>query len=328
MKGAWKTLGGVGLAAALLYWLFRGVDRAALGEAFALASVTGLVAAALLNLAQVVPRTIRWRRLLRPVGDVGVRPAAAAFTLSYMVTWIVPGRLGEVLRPAYLAWRERLPLAPLVGSAIGDRLFDAWTLVVLFAAGVALGGAGASIEGFRGGAWILLAVAATGLTALVAISARRHAWADRVERWPRPAAWIARQILGLSAGVAALRSPAAFVAVAGWSVALWALLALGTWVSILACGVTIAFPQVLVMMPVLAFGAAVPTPGNLGGYQAAMAFSLEAWFDVEPALAVSTGLLTHLTVTVPWIVAGAAWLRVENLRFRELLTLVRSEAPR
>ena len=52
-----------------------------------------------------------------------------------------------------------------------------------------------------------------------------------------------------------------------------------------------------------------------------MAFGLEFGYGVDPTAALTAGLLAHLTITLPWILAGILLMRVERLRFRDLLAL-------
>jgi uncharacterized membrane protein YbhN (UPF0104 family) len=329
MKGALRLLAGILLAGLLLWWLFRDQDWPSLRKALASASLPLLLTAAFLNLAQLVPRLIRWRQLLAPVStEIPLRPAAAGMTFGYMTTWIVPGRIGELIRPAYLAARARLPLAPLIGSAVGDRLFDAWALVVLFAIGLALGGGGVGAERFHGAAVVMLAGAVVGLGILVWIASHRESLLRWFSGRHRFLAWVGRLVIDLSRGVSVLRNPRALLSVSLWSLFLWAFLAFSTWLSIRACGIPIGYEQVLAFMPLLALGAAVPTPGNLGGYQAAMAFGLELGYGVDATAALTAGLLSHLTITLPWIFAGILLMKVERLRFRDLLALAgRKESP-
>ena len=116
MRGAAKYTFSVGLAVLLLvgFWrIFRGLDLAEIWDALRHASLAGLALATLLNLAQNVPRVWRWGLLLRPVREhVGFRPMLGAVIIGYMTTFLVPGRLGELLRPALLSSSQRVPLGP------------------------------------------------------------------------------------------------------------------------------------------------------------------------------------------------------------------------
>lgn len=75
-------------------------------------------------------RALRWRIQLRALG---IYPPLLALCCSifgcYALNLVFP-RLGEVWRCTYIADKEKKPFATVLGSMVGDRLFD--TLMVLF----------------------------------------------------------------------------------------------------------------------------------------------------------------------------------------------------
>src|SRR5262245_9003741 len=113
MKTVLQGLAGLVLAIALLAWVFHDTSRAGLRESLERAFWPGLALAALVNLGHNVFRALRWRWLLDPVSpDVPFRPMFVAIVLGYMTTWILPGRIGEVVRPGLLSARTAVPLGP------------------------------------------------------------------------------------------------------------------------------------------------------------------------------------------------------------------------
>src|SRR5206468_1137111 len=111
-------------------------DPQALSAALLSASWPALALAAFLNLAHNVFRVLRWGLLLTPVRPrVPFRPMFSAVILGFMTTLLVPGRVGELVRPALLSAREDLPLGPCLGTVVADRLLDGVAIVALFALG-------------------------------------------------------------------------------------------------------------------------------------------------------------------------------------------------
>ena len=49
----------------------------------------------------------------------------------------------------------------------------------------------------------------------------------------------------------------------------------GTWIGIRSAGADVGFADILVMLPLLALGVSLPTPGGVGGYHALMQFGLD-----------------------------------------------------
>lgn len=327
MKDGAKYLLGLLLAALLLWWVLRGVDAKTMWAAIREASWGGLLIAALLNGGHNVFRVWRWQSLLAPVRErIPFRPMFTAVILGYTVTWVIPGRLGELVRPALLSARERVPLGACMGSVLGDRLMDGVAVTVLFAAGtwfVPLEGPVAEHAAvMRSSAVVFVAIMAVLLGVLLGAAAAR----SRIEAWIEPRGRLIRRvgrvILSFSDGVQALRSPRLLIRIVAHSFLAWLTIGLGTWVGVRAAGADVSFAAVLVILPMLALGVAVPTPGGAGSYHGAMKFGLML-FGVSQIFAVSAGLLMHVMITVPVILVGVVLIQTEKLSWKDLLSAAR-----
>ena len=324
MKSALQGIGGLALAVLLLYWVFRDKDPQALMSALMRASWPALALGAAVNLGHNVFRVFRWRWLLDPVRPrVPFRPMFVAVILGYMTTLLVPGRVGELVRPALLSARENLPLGPCLGTVVADRLLDGVAIVALFALGSLrahfTAGSAVLAAQIRVTAVIALAAIVGMLVVLVAISTfgwRLDGWLSR--RWP-PVRWTGRAALGLSRGTDALRSPRRLVPIVGYSLFAWIIIALGTWIGIRAVGAEIGFADALVMLPLLALGVSLPTPGGVGGYHALMQLGLTSLFGVDPTIAAGAGILMHLAIVLPVLLVGPMLLHTEKLSWSDLV---------
>ena len=324
MKTAVQGLVGLILAILLLYWVFHDKDPRAIAQALRHASWPALGLAAAINLGHNVFRVARWRVLLSPVRErIPYRPMFAAVILGYMTTWLVPGRVGEIVRPALLSARERLPLGPCLGSVVADRLLDGVAIVVLFAVGSVgarfSAGATALAAEIRATAVFALVVLVAALSVLVAVSAsgaRLEGWLGG--RWA-PVRWVGRAALGLAKGGDALRSPRRLLPIAIHSILAWATVGLGTWIGVRAAGAAVGYADVLVMLPLLALGVAIPTPGGVGGYHALMQVGLTSLFGVDPTIAAGAGLLMHLAIVIPVLALGAVLLYTERVAWSDLV---------
>jgi len=324
MKSALQGIGGLLLAAVLLYWVFHDKDPEALRGALVRASWGALALGAAVNFGHNAFRVLRWRRLLDPVRkDVRLRPMFAAVVLGYMTTLLVPGRVGEVVRPALLSARENLPLGPCLGTVVADRLLDGVAIVALFAVGSLTAqftaGSTALAGEIRLTAVVALAAIVLGLAVLVAVSTvgtRMDGWLSR--RWA-PVRWAGHAALGLARGADALRSPRLLVPILAHSFLAWLMIGVGTWVGIRAAGADVSFADVLVMLPLLALGVSLPTPGGVGGYHALMQFGLTSLFGVDATIAAGAGILMHLAIVVPVLLVGPALLYTEKISWADLV---------
>lgn len=324
MKSAAQALLGVLLAVALLYWVFHDVDRAVLRRSLAGVSWSLLVVGALLNVSHNHFRVARWGWLLRPVRPgVPYRPMFAAVMLGYLVTIVAPLRLGEFVRPALLSAKENLPLGPTMGTVLADRMLDGVAIVALFAAGVSAAtfapGAAEHAATLQRTAYLLLLVIVVGLAGLTAYGVWGRALGARLERGWAPVRWASRAATNFADGTVALRSLGGVAAIVAYSLLAWLTIALGTWIGIRAAGAPVSFAGVLVMLPMLALGVAVPTPGGAGGYHAAMAWGLTKLFGVDGSVAAGVSLLMYFAITVPFLIAGPILLHTERVSLRDLV---------
>lgn len=328
MKNAAKLLAGLLLAAFLFWLVLRGTDLGEVRRALASASIPLLVIGAVVNASHNVFRVLRWKVLLRPSAPrVPLTALAGATFIGYMTTLVVPGRIGEVVRPALASARHDVPLGPSLGSVLADRLLDAVAIVVLFAVGIAFaplhGDAAQHAPTFRRAAVALVAVTVVTLGVLMALSAHRAVIGAWLERRNAVARWIGRSVLAVAEGTEALRDLKLLPALVVHSLLAWLTIVLGTWLGIRAAGVDVSYAAVLVIMPLLAFGIALPTPGMAGGYHAAMAWGLTTLFGQVSAIANAAGILMHLGVTLPLLLLGLVFLRVEGIAWRDVLTAAR-----
>ncbi len=322
-----KYVFGFLLAAALMAWVLRGTDPATLWSQIRDASILGLLLGAALNLGHNVFRVLRWRVLLNPVRrGIGFRPMFSAVILGYLTSWVIPGRLGELVRPMLLSAREGIALGPVVGTIVADRVLDIVAVAFLFAVGVWItplsGEAAAHVALLRTGA-VAISVGAIAVLALMVVASvsdqRLAAW---FARRGKPFRWLGRAGVSLAHGARALRSPRAVGLVLIHSIAAWIMIAGATWVCVRSAGAEVSAGAILVILPMLVLGVAVPTPAGAGGYHGAMKAGLML-FGVSQVTAVSAGLLAHMMMTIPVIVAGVILLWTENVRWGDLISSAR-----
>lgn len=325
MREVPKYLGGAALAALLLWFVLRGVDRTALLAAIGRASVVGLLAGAAVNLAHNVFRVWRWGALLAPVKPgLRFRPMFTAVIVGYLTTWVLPGRLGELVRPALLTAREGVPIGPSLGSIVADRVLDGAAILILFTTGTYLTPIeGSAAQKIRSAAFVLLVLVLLFMAGAVVAGSMRgrlESWFDRRGRFVR---WSGRAFLSLASGTEALRRPRLLALVLGYSLLAWLTIAAGAWLGVRASGADVSLAAMMVMLPLLAFGVAVPTPGGAGGYHAAMAFGLQMLFGVPADVAVAAGILMHLAVVLPVIVLGLVLLKTERISWADVMAAAR-----
>ncbi|MCZ6832291.1 MAG: lysylphosphatidylglycerol synthase transmembrane domain-containing protein, partial [Acidobacteria bacterium] len=122
MKNIFKLVLGLVLAGVLLWWFFRDVDLESVAHAVGEARWGWLGACLALTLLHYLVRAWRWRLLLLPLKrGIPIRLLVEGVLAGYAVSFILPGRLGELVRPALVARRERLSMTGTLATVGVDR---------------------------------------------------------------------------------------------------------------------------------------------------------------------------------------------------------------
>ncbi len=161
-----RTFAIVFLTVGLMWAFLRGVDLADVWMAIRQARPDLLFLALLFIAASYLVRIVRWQFLLRPVGRVRLSSAARATVIGFAANALVPGRVGEVLRPYVLARREGLSGSAAFGTIVLERVLDLLTIMLITVSAVAFVEPSTSDESLM--EWLRTGALATGAMGLVA----------------------------------------------------------------------------------------------------------------------------------------------------------------
>jgi uncharacterized protein (TIRG00374 family) len=331
-----------------LYLAFRNVPLASLSE-YALHFRYGwlLPSAACLVLAYLI-RSMRWQWLLMPAGKPRLASAYHSIVISMMANCLLPGRIGELVRPVVIKKLEQTPLSSSLAALGVERLLDLAALLMLLLptlvllppdadAVVAFGTHQLSRDllvhlgtfSLLTSLCLLLIVYAIGSDRL---RSRLISWvnyipvlADRVG-----ASRLHRMLQTLSALISNIieRGARGVAAVCHWkglltgifaSLIFWGCNALTFYfVSIGSPDLNLPFLSICNVMVVICFFIALPSvPGYWGLWEAAGVYGL-ALFGVPRDVAAGYALFTHAFNIFPVLIAGWLSCLAIGLRWRNL----------
>lgn len=303
---SWQTAVVAALTVALLAWFLRGIDAHALGQALARARLDLIAAAVAVTLLTYVFRAWRWQALLAPLGGASFRNSFRITVIGFTATNVLPGRLGEVLRPYLLSLAEPVSAPAAFATILIERLLDLACVMLLF--GVFLVTTTVDVGPQVKGAGMITSAVAFGALVGLAFGAGRpetlRRWADAIAaRLPTRLADMGRRFAHtLIDGLAVLRQPRQLVIAAAFSLCLWLSIALGIWLSSLALGLTMAFPASFLIVMYLVVGVAVPVPAGVGSfhfmYQLAATTLLGAPRDQAAAAAIVLHMVSFLPISL------------------------------
>jgi uncharacterized protein (TIRG00374 family) len=311
---------GIGL---LAYFLSR-VPLGDIGRQIGRASPAWLLASIVVSLSIFVARALRWTWILRPLGRVPFLPAFRATSIGFAANTVLPARAGEVIRPALLARERGLAFSALLASIVFERILDALAQLAFLGIALFSGVAGESSTLSSGRIrWVVAGVA----TVAIAIALFAVIWRPATERLferlfrvlperIRPAAMrIAHTFLD---GFASLKTPRLALLVGLGSIAMWGIINVQIWCVMRAFGLSLPLTAAFVVTTAGVLGLAVPTPGGVGGYHAAVQFALTDVFHVPLDVATGIALIAHAVSFVPISIIGFAFFAASPLQKGDL----------
>jgi uncharacterized protein (TIRG00374 family) len=328
------------VAGLALWWFARGMDWAEASAAMRRADWRLVAVGVALICLTCLIRAFRWKTLLRPLApEASLREAFAATCVGFGAIFLL-GRMGEVVRPAFLPLQDRAvkPGAAFVTIAL-ERVCDTAAVILLFAANllfVRLPGAdAATFARVREAGFVLLACAVVGLGALLlfgryteAVTARLDALIKRLPRPLQKAGGGASGLLAqLGRTLSVLAGGRALLATAGWTALLWGTITLANMLVLRAFGIGVGAGETVFVLGWSLVGSVVPTPGaGAGTYHAATALGLTRYLgfpevQVQPAV-----IILHLVVFGSPVFLGLYYFLRSGLSLARLRELIAEEA--
>ena len=279
-------------------------------------------------LGSLCTRAARWQVYFLPKRRVGFNPLLGTLAISYMASTFLPLRAGELVRAVFLGQREHIPIPVVVGTILLEKLFDFLAIGVMLALLLALTPLPAAAQ-----------VAAASITSVILFG---FAFVVALAIWRRPTLMFVGMVekalpfgvgprlrlqqaaSDFAEGTDSLKVPALWVGLLGWTLVTWLFSIGSTWAGVLALGVPLGLPAVLLVVVLTSTGQAVPSsPGYVGVYHAASVLAL-TYFGVDPATALGVALITHAFSYGTLVVSGMVALWTGGYSFDDLLRGTRS----
>jgi uncharacterized protein (TIRG00374 family) len=327
------------LTAGLLYFFGRSVEWRKVPALIADVNVPLFLLVVPLAALHFVTRSLRWQILIaRQKLDVRFRNLVAANVVGFMVNALVPGRLGELVKPVYLARKESLPTGFTIGTVVIERIFDLTTQCFLL--GVFLisrplfavswpvdADAGRSLA-FWGTAGVVLAAVLVGISVALFVLRDKALRAVGFLLRPLPErarAAVLRALASFIEGLRIFRTPRQLVLYAVLSLVVWLGIALFYWVLFFAYHVRVPYFMVVPYVFLTAVGATIPTPGMVGGFHYFSKLGMVLLLGLGADRAAGITLVAHAVQIAVTCALGYAILAGEGLTLIQLKRMGENE---
>jgi glycosyltransferase 2 family protein len=343
MKKTWIRLAiAFGLTGLFLFFFFRSVnDWGAVLRSLTRVHWPVFLLVFPLTALHLATRAFRWRYLLiHEKRDVRFKNLFAANAVGFMVTYLLPGRLGEIVKPLYCARKEGVRPGFVLGTVVVERIFDILTVCFLL-------GAFLLAKPLYASRFVLKPETSARLTqmgilglaigtALLGLVVFFYFFRERALRLagfvlrPLPRAW-SEKAAGLLHefidGLKFFHSPGNLVIYVVLSFVVWLGITFFYWVFFLSYRVSIPFFFLIPYIFLTMVGASIPTPGMIGGFHAFSQFGLTQLFGLDANVAFSLTVVVHALQMVMTCLIGYAIVWREGLSLFQLRRLGETVEP-
>ncbi|MCX5759413.1 MAG: lysylphosphatidylglycerol synthase transmembrane domain-containing protein [Candidatus Hydrogenedentes bacterium] len=131
MKRYLQAVIGLAVGVGLLWFLFRGTNLIEIRDALRDVSITWLLVSLGFIVLSFFLRVKRWSYIVRTAKFVSFRHMFSATQIGFMANFILPARLGEVVRAVVLGKLTDLPFSKALAMVALDRVTDLFGLIVM-----------------------------------------------------------------------------------------------------------------------------------------------------------------------------------------------------
>jgi len=345
-KSAISLLIGGAVSLVALYWAFRHVPLHELATYLQSMNYAWIAPAVVIVVLSFVLRVIRWQVLLSASGRIPFWHVFHPLMIGFMVNCVLPGRVGELVRPAILSQKNKIPYPTGLATVVAERIYDTLTLLALLMAVVVwapinpdarvqFGAYRLSADMLRLTAQSVAALSAVLVLGTVMLSSDRlrgwiqgligkipgvlrrwgKQWEYRCQRWFADP--LSRALDTAANGLATIKDPRKVLTCIALSLGNWLLLGLSYYlVALGAPGIGLSYFDLLTVMIIICFFIALPSvPGYWGLWEAGGVFAL-ALFGVSAQPAAGYTLANHGVQVIPVMIIGfcSLWITGVSLR--------------
>jgi len=333
MRKNWIRFGLIILITAVfLFFFFRSVDWKEVYRYLGQVKTSIFVLGVLLTPTHLITRSLRWRYLLdQEKKDIKFVNMFKANAVGFAFNYFLPGRVGEVIKPLYLARKEKIRAGFALGTVLVERIFDMLTMCVLLvvfllARPLFSSKLYADAKDYSD-LYLWGIIGAAFASTLLIFSLCLYFFRAKTLRFvsfllkPFPQK-ISQKVLKVFdefiEGLKFFRSLKNLLMYILFSFVVWLGIIFYYWVFLSAFGVSRGFFLLIPYVFLTGVGASIPSPGMVGGFHYFSKLGMTTLLGVDPNLAVGVTILVHASQLVVTCCLGYAILWKEGLTIFQL----------
>lgn len=325
---------GIIISAGGLYLAFRNVPFGELTAYLRAINYLWIFPSAGIALTASVLKVVRWQIILESDRKISFWNAFHPLMIGFMLNCILPGRAGEVARPAILQRENQVPFTTGLATVAAERVFDIAFLMLLFAMvlssisidpnlSIPFGKYHLNRDLLEtiGKNMVKLSIVLVIGILMVSIKATRNLIIRIIMEMPalfffaspefrekikeKLCMFLVKMVENIASGFSLLRFPGKIFLCTILSFIIWVLSAFSYYVFSLGCpGIGLSYPEMTAVMVIICFFIALPSaPGFWGLWEAGGVFALSL-FGVSSKDAAGFTLANHAFQMLPVMIVG------------------------
>jgi len=91
-----------------------------------------IIISIVINYVSFILRAYRWQLIVKDIQPINFWDSYHPTAIAFMMNGILPGRIGELARPAILYQKKKVPISSGIATIVAERLFDIIVLIILY----------------------------------------------------------------------------------------------------------------------------------------------------------------------------------------------------
>jgi len=323
------------LTLVFLYFFFRSLNWREVLADLTKVNLKYFIIIILLVPLHLITRSIRWKYLLiHQKKEVKFSNMFYGNAIGFTVTLIFPGRLGELVKPLYLAQKEKMRKGFVMGTVFVERTFDILVNCILlglflvcrplYSSYFQANDEGYSSLRFWGTMGVVLTFIL--ISFILAIYFFREKTLSVIAFFLRPFPQkISQRIHEFFAefiqGLKFFHSVGNLLIYTFFSFVVWLGIIFYYWIFFYAYNISISYFLLFPYCFLVMVGASIPTPGMVGGFHVFSRIGLTSLYNIDANLAVSMTIVVHAVQVVMTCLIGYIILWKEGITLFQLKKL-------
>lgn len=318
MKNKVNLLLSLSIMIILLWFFFYKTNLSEVFLSLKNVNISLLLIAIIINLLSVILRIFRLKIFLLPIKSTSFKSLFVAIFSSYFISTILPGRLGEISKPLYIAAEENISKISCLTTALLERLFDLFALFIFFLTFLVIYG----FENEKISLNTFYNISFYGIFFLFLIFIFFFLWIKI--GFPIPIFnFLKPHLEKIKSGLSSFTSLKNIIFAFILTILIWLLVSFFTFLILKSFNLNLPYVASFMLLSVSAIGFIIPTPGGAGGVHKAFQVGLVLFYSLEYNIATAVSIVGHFFAMMPVALVGFLSLLIYGIPLSKILNFAK-----